>query len=370
MGVVEIREISTTREKIRTRDVTHGCHGPPSAAALCISGWRALLPSSTQSSPWSIAPCSSKPVSPQQPNGFIYHSRPISVVPNDPTHPPWDGPQSINFRPDPSGWYSPVLSPPQAAPLHNRSAPMSPPGLSRRLPPPPPALDPAPRETFELHDFWKGRFAPFPGFSSRPGLLAARDSSKIKISQPVQKKAVTPQLQLLPPRSFMASPESPELLYSSSDVSDDNKINFHLDKYVRLASPSPKSAGELNLPRARGEYATTAIPASSIAAESPLFSTESSKGLSSIWAAMILSPTSFTAFARFRVAIPGKPIHLICPDLPALNEGSQGVEDDLDRDVGIDAVLICHAGKVCKMRGRKLLFVKSLLQNRLAIAAS
>ncbi|KAF5376028.1 hypothetical protein D9615_007749 [Tricholomella constricta] len=223
-----------TREKIRTRDVTHGSamdhHQPP----LYVSrGGEHFYHPPLRTLPGASPRAPPSPVSPQQPNGFIYNSRPISVVPNG----PWDGPQSINFRPDPSGWYSPVLPPPQAAPLHNRSAPMSPPGLSRRLPPPPPAPDPAPRETFELHDFWKGRFAPFPGFSSRPGLLAARDSSKIKISQPVQKQAVTPQLQLLPPRSFMASPESPELLYSSSDVSDDNKINFHLDKYADVFIP-------------------------------------------------------------------------------------------------------------------------------------
>jgi hypothetical protein len=56
----------------------------------------------------------------------------------------------------------------------------------------------------DIHGFWKGRLAPLPGFSSKPGLLPLKPENKqIKITQPVKKRRKR-KLDLLPPRSFMA----------------------------------------------------------------------------------------------------------------------------------------------------------------------
>ncbi|KAG6812686.1 hypothetical protein H0H92_001315 [Tricholoma furcatifolium] len=174
------------------------------------------------------------PISPQLP--AYYDHRTIQASDAAPIA-PWSAPL-VNFRPDQSGWYSQVPPSPNV-PVINRSAPFSPPGLTRQDSPPqpqPPApvmSEPPPSEII-IHDFWKGRFAPFPGFSSRPGHLSARQPSRIKITAPTTKKPTKSPLQLLPPKSFMNLPTiSPESNSSESEISttdtQDALLGWELD---------------------------------------------------------------------------------------------------------------------------------------------
>lgn len=80
------------------------------------------------------------------------------------------------------------------------------------IPPPTiPPVPPSPDQSDELNEYWKGRFAPFPGFSSRPGLLPVKQMPRL--SGPVPKISPhNPPMHLLPPRSFMRLPEPGESL--------------------------------------------------------------------------------------------------------------------------------------------------------------
>lgn len=175
------------------------------------------------------------PPSPQRPapNGFFYQTRPMPPNHQAP-------PQNSNYQLDPHGWYTP-----QNAPSHHVRRPNSPPGI---LKPPPMQLNPVqnPAGNPAIHEFWKGRLAPLPGFSSRPGLLPLKPENKqIKITQPVKKRRKR-KLDLLPPLSFMAvkdddddedikSPFSPtgEKGKEKSQTSE----NFQLDKYADIFIP-------------------------------------------------------------------------------------------------------------------------------------
>ncbi|KAG6908482.1 hypothetical protein DXG01_004485 [Tephrocybe rancida] len=177
------------------------------------------------------------PISPNTPHGrgqYVYDGRtvpmPPPISPIIPFQPSWNGSQA-NYRPDPSGWYAQAPTTP-ITPAVNHAAPFPPPGLSRPPQPTPLPTPEQPLSEITIHDFWKGRFAPFPGFSSRPGQLSARQSLKIKITQPITPPKQPPKspLQLLPPRSFMTLPITPES--SSSDISTETQDIFHFDKYA------------------------------------------------------------------------------------------------------------------------------------------
>jgi len=101
---------------------------------------------------------------------------------------------------DPSGWYTRPVSPSSFMP-----PPGLPPPAAPHLPTPSASSLPSPGES-TLHDFWKGRFAPMPGFASRPGLVPIRENQRLKISDPTQRPRASSQMQLLPPQSFMAIP--------------------------------------------------------------------------------------------------------------------------------------------------------------------
>ena len=161
-------------------------HPPPQVGAQY-----GIHPGSLASAPFPHPPA--YPPSPQRPapNGFLYQTRPM---PSNHQAPP----QNSNYQLDPHGWYIP-----QNAPSHHVRRPNSPPGI---LKPPPMQLHPVqnPAGNPAIHDFWKGRLAPLPGFSSRPGLLPLKPESKqIKITQPLKKRRKR-KLDLLPPYSFMA----------------------------------------------------------------------------------------------------------------------------------------------------------------------
>lgn len=117
------------------------------------------------------------------PNGFLpdprhlYGGMPGPPLPHSlphPYYPPWNGVPGVPvpgsppgaFRPTPDGWYIPPNPRPPLPPIHLGTDPYSaiaPAAATASKPIPP-------RETW-VHDFWKGRFAPFPGAASPPSLL-------------------------------------------------------------------------------------------------------------------------------------------------------------------------------------------------------
>ena len=108
-------------------------------------------------------------------------------------------PPPMSLTPDTSGWYSaqpvpiipfsPVNQPPPPHP-QNYSEPIS------------PSLEKI--DQIKIHDFWQGRLAPFPGFSSRPGLFSFKKNQSVLINSPASTGEL-PKLQLLPPRSMISS---------------------------------------------------------------------------------------------------------------------------------------------------------------------
>ncbi|KAJ7160946.1 P-loop containing nucleoside triphosphate hydrolase protein [Mycena filopes] len=119
-------------------------------------------------------------------NGFIPDPRRPYGAPPPPPHPmhvpyytPWTGipiPGSPPgaFRPTPDGWYIP----PQPHPPG-----MYPPGMYPAPPMATPSKPILPPDTW-VHDFWKGRFAPFPGTTSPPSLLSKAPSRGVPITAP------------------------------------------------------------------------------------------------------------------------------------------------------------------------------------------
>jgi len=99
---------------------------------------------------------------------------------------------------DVNGWYNHSSNQPNV-PLH-------PPGLTvpvhihKALPP---TSEEGPRipdvfpHSLEIHEFWRGRLAPLPGFSSRPTLLPMREQKQPE--NPTSPKSDTPTKGLLPP---------------------------------------------------------------------------------------------------------------------------------------------------------------------------
>ncbi|KAJ7431231.1 hypothetical protein FB451DRAFT_436137 [Mycena latifolia] len=149
------------------------------------------------------------PISPAagHPNSFPDPRRLYGGIPGPPPpqphpyYPPWNampvpGPPPGAFRPTVDGWYIP----------QNPPAPM-PPGLANHHngPDPPystysPTLVSTPSTTGKplppmdtwVHDFWKGRFAPFPGTTSPPSLLKKTPSRVVKITAPQDPKTQSP----------------------------------------------------------------------------------------------------------------------------------------------------------------------------------
>lgn len=144
----------------------------------------------------------------------------------------------MSFTPDVSGWYIPLPLP---------------------LPPlPPPSIvypeqgHTATVRQIEIHDVWQGRLAPFPGFTSQPGLFPVNKHQPVNINSPPNH---LPKLQLLPPRS-MASTNININMHSFSPEfkPEDNKVSllspsislfswypqihiFQFDKYVSPPHP-------------------------------------------------------------------------------------------------------------------------------------
>jgi hypothetical protein len=77
----------------------------------------------------------------------------------------------------------------------------------------------------KIHDFWQTRLAPFPGYSSRPGLFPTNKQNLIPVNSPASTKE-RPKLQLLPPRSL--APLNIELSPIQSDIdikSENNNVS-------------------------------------------------------------------------------------------------------------------------------------------------
>lgn len=157
-------------------------------------------------------------------NALIYESHPR--VPQL----QWDGVHPIS--PDPNGWYIPP--PPNFVPNQPIRPPPHP-GFPQLIPipalPPAPSI-PEPQPNITIHEFWKGRLAPLPGFSSPPGLLRVKTTQRVTISKPAPAKP-RPTGQLLPPRSFGIAPPINE------PASDVNGIVAQIDeeeKQVRTSN--------------------------------------------------------------------------------------------------------------------------------------
>ncbi|KAJ7855002.1 P-loop containing nucleoside triphosphate hydrolase protein [Mycena olivaceomarginata] len=119
------------------------------------------------------------------PNGFLPDPRrlyggpmlgpPLSHPPPNPM--PGPGSPPVTFRPTADGWYipsNPPLSPPSSH--HPYSAPL----VSSSSTPD----KPVPPSDNWVHEFWKGRFAPFPGATSPPSLLRKNTSRGVPITAP------------------------------------------------------------------------------------------------------------------------------------------------------------------------------------------
>ncbi|KAG6837047.1 hypothetical protein H0H93_015618 [Arthromyces matolae] len=168
------------------------------------------------------------PVSPH----YLYDHR--AIIPENAPVSPYQA-TANNFRQDSSGWYTQVPTHSRSLNVLDNSAPFPPPGLAPAtrpdLPPPPPPSN------IIIHDFWKGRFAPFPGFSSRPGYHSSREHKKIPIVRPpTHIKKTKTALQLLPPTSFMTLPITPESP-PSSEQSTETLDTFQFDKYADVFIP-------------------------------------------------------------------------------------------------------------------------------------
>lgn len=86
----------------------------------------------------------------------------------------------------------------------------------------------------DIHEFWKGRLAPFPGYTSRPDLLGRPESNAATITRP----AVSP---LTPPPSssslLQVSPTTSTISEIDSPVSASPKKPHKLDRYADAYVP-------------------------------------------------------------------------------------------------------------------------------------
>lgn len=60
------------------------------------------------------------------------------------------------------------------------------------------------RDHVEIHEYWKGRLAPLPGYRSQPVLLPMKDP-EVPEEARVDEKEKKPKLELLPPVSFQGT---------------------------------------------------------------------------------------------------------------------------------------------------------------------
>ncbi|KAK7055393.1 P-loop containing nucleoside triphosphate hydrolase protein [Favolaschia claudopus] len=163
-----------------------------------------------------------------------YASAPVFTP--GPPPPPWNGNAPFPgsppvFRPTADGWYIP---PSPSTTLYSSGSSQTPAFTSNQQ-------TPHPSDDW-LHDFWKGRFAPFPGATSSPSLLRKNTSRGVPITAPAHD---SPPSQSQPPHS------SPKVIFSSSAKnilqSKDNKEKqktqkteekeSSLDKYAEIFIP-------------------------------------------------------------------------------------------------------------------------------------
>ncbi|KAF9460458.1 hypothetical protein BDZ94DRAFT_923597 [Collybia nuda] len=116
------------------------------------------------------------------------------------------GRPNVAFRTDPSGWYTPIIAGETSGQPQYSSHPHGPHHQPSSSPlavyaSPPESISPhISFDSSNIHDFWRGRLAPLPGFTSRPGLAAtATNSRAIKISIPTTNHEKP---QLLSPKSL------------------------------------------------------------------------------------------------------------------------------------------------------------------------
>lgn len=142
-------------------------------------------------------------------------------------------PPQMSFGSDSSPWYPPV-----SLPTLNYS--------EEKL------------DQIKIHDFWQARLAPFPGYSSRPGLFPVKKYQPVPIDSS-QLAIQLPKLQLLPPRSMFTStmsPTGPTIEPSTELNAEKNNVRslsfsgpsilssresqiFQFDKYVSLIAYMP-----------------------------------------------------------------------------------------------------------------------------------
>ncbi|KAF8966899.1 P-loop containing nucleoside triphosphate hydrolase protein [Flammula alnicola] len=190
------------------------------------------------------------------------HPHPYGAHPNTPYSTP-------NYQVDPNGWYTPQS--PQRPPTnlnHTANTPMHPPGLHVPAQTPPQssiddiAMAKSQSDNLNVHEFWRGRLAPLPGYRSRPELLPMRGTTPVESQSPVKKSDQVTLVELLPPHSFFGAayerksptiptkilqiekkdilklPPSPTTPKSKNNGKDENKKKeFKLDKYAEAYVP-------------------------------------------------------------------------------------------------------------------------------------
>lgn len=131
-------------------------------------------------------------------------------LPPSPSHPTM--PQSSAIQVDSGGWYTPQS-------LSN--TPLHPPGLdiplnkSRED-------EPMAKLSSDIHEFWRGRLAPLPGYRSRPVLLPMRGTTPV-VGEQTPAKKVTP-IGLLPPHSFFGSEYERSLTTPTTPLREDTSL--------------------------------------------------------------------------------------------------------------------------------------------------
>ncbi|KAF8172752.1 P-loop containing nucleoside triphosphate hydrolase protein [Mycena galopus ATCC 62051] len=146
------------------------------------------------------------------PNGFPPDPRrlygmpgpPLPHPPPNPYYAPWNGvpvPGSppVAFRPTVDGWYMPPGPNP-----HHPAADSSPYSATLASTPSTPNDPVLPSDNW-VHDFWKGRFAPFPGATSPPSLLRKNTSRGVPITAPHDQPSHSNPSQRPPPHSSTSS---------------------------------------------------------------------------------------------------------------------------------------------------------------------
>ncbi|KAJ6524568.1 P-loop containing nucleoside triphosphate hydrolase protein [Mycena capillaripes] len=200
------------------------------------------------------------------PNGFLPDPRrlyggvpgpPLPHPPPNPYYPPWNGVPGVPvpgsppgaFRPTADGWYMPPNPRPPLPPIYLGTDPYSATLAPAAATSSKPVL---PLDTW-VHDFWKGRFAPFPGAASPPSLLRKTTSRGVAITAPRDTQSQSP-AQRHPPHSssnliFETSTKNLPLNNKEKDKEKDKKKQTEtgtememekeplLDKYAEIFIP-------------------------------------------------------------------------------------------------------------------------------------